>query len=123
MDTEVENWISNLTVEQRNIANRLREIILTTGPDLTEEFKWKQPCYSGNSLVRYLPKASDHVTLGFFAGADTHDYDIGGFLSWFSAGSSFRFCRSRDSSVDRLWAQPQLGRERVTFSGSRRGRT
>jgi uncharacterized protein YdeI (YjbR/CyaY-like superfamily) len=53
---------------------RLRNIALTSG--LSEEWKWRQPCYTyqGNNVI-ILASLKDCCTLGFFKGAllqDTH---------------------------------------------------
>jgi hypothetical protein len=73
MDVKVKKWFSSLTVEQRRIADALRELILSRESLLTEEFKWNQPCYIGNSMVCYLQKAKKHVALGFREGAKLTD--------------------------------------------------
>jgi hypothetical protein len=59
---EVRKYIDNLKAPQREIAERLRDIILKTLPDMKEEFKMGVPWYEGKFYVVAL---KDHVNLGF----------------------------------------------------------
>lgn len=60
--TEVEKYIKNQKSPQREIAQRLRDTILKTLPDIKEEFKMGVPWYEGKYYVVAL---RDHVNLGF----------------------------------------------------------
>ena len=73
MNADVENWFAGLAEEQRTIAEALRGLVLSRAPELREELKWGQPCYSGRSLVCHIQKARKHVALGFAEGARLDD--------------------------------------------------
>lgn len=60
--TEVEKYIENQKSPQREIVQRLRDTIVKTLPDITEESKMGVPWYEGKFYVVAL---RDHVNLGF----------------------------------------------------------
>jgi hypothetical protein len=60
--TQVEKYIENQKSPQREIVQRLRDIILKTVADIKEEFKMGVPWYEGKFYVVAL---RDHVNLGF----------------------------------------------------------
>jgi hypothetical protein len=62
MDEEVSEYIENQKSPQKEICQRLREIILKTFPTIKEEMKWGVPNY-GN--LYYFVVLKDHVNLGF----------------------------------------------------------
>ena len=62
MSTEVEKYVENQKSPQREIVQRLRDMILKTFPDIKEEFKMCVPWYEGKFYVVAL---RDHVNLGF----------------------------------------------------------
>ena len=62
MDKKVENYIENQKSPQREICQKLREIILKTFPNIHEEMKWGVPYYEGKY---YIVALKDHVNLGF----------------------------------------------------------
>ena len=72
-DKNVDSWISEHDPALRQIAETLRNIILSTEPDLTESIKWSQPVYSRKGRVCYLSATERYVSLGFFNGASLTD--------------------------------------------------
>ena len=62
MSAEVERYVENQKSPQREIAQRLRDMILKTLPGIREEFKMGVPWYEGKFYVVAL---KDHVNLGF----------------------------------------------------------
>jgi hypothetical protein len=60
--TQVEKYVKKQKSPQREIVQRLRDIILKTLPDIKEEFKMGVPWYEGKFYVVAL---RDHVNLGF----------------------------------------------------------
>jgi hypothetical protein len=62
MSAEVERYVENQKSPQREIVQRLRDMILKTFPDIKEEFKMGVPWYEGKFYVVAL---RDHVNLGF----------------------------------------------------------
>ena len=73
MNGKVKDWFENLSESQRQKLDELRQLILESDREFTEEIKWGQPCYSVNKLVCYLQKAKEYVTIGFQKGAHLED--------------------------------------------------
>lgn len=69
----VDSWISEHDPSLRQIAEALRNLILSIGPDLKESVKWGNPMYQGNDRVLYLSATETYVSLGFFDGASLDD--------------------------------------------------
>lgn len=62
-DKKVDEYIEKQKSPQKEICQRLRQLIFNTFPDITEEMKWGVPAY-GNGKY-YLVALKDHVNLGF----------------------------------------------------------
>ena len=62
MDKEVETYIGKQKSPQKEIAEKLRKIILKTFPNINEELKMGVPWYEGKC---YIVALKDHVNLGF----------------------------------------------------------
>ena len=63
MDIEVENYIEKQKSPQKEICQKLREIIFQTIPEIKEEMKWGVPTYANGKY--YIVALKDHVNLGF----------------------------------------------------------
>jgi hypothetical protein len=63
MTENVESYIKKQPSSQREICERLREIILRALPHVREEIKWGVPTYDGGAY--YIVALKDHVNLGF----------------------------------------------------------
>ena len=63
MTENVESYIKKQPSPQREICERLREIILRALPHVREEIKWGVPTYDGGAY--YIVALKDHVNLGF----------------------------------------------------------
>lgn len=63
MTENVESYIKKQPSPQREICERLREIILRALPHVREEMKWGVPTYDGGAY--YIVALKDHVNLGF----------------------------------------------------------
>ena len=62
MDGKVENYIEKQESPQKEICQKLREIILKTFPGIREEMKFGVLWYEGKY---YVVSLKDHVNLGF----------------------------------------------------------
>ena len=62
MDEGVKRYIEKQKSPQKEIIQKLREIILKTFPNINEEMKLGVPWYEGKY---YLVALKDHVNLGF----------------------------------------------------------
>jgi hypothetical protein len=59
---EIEKYVERQKSPQREIVQRLREMILKSFPNIKEEFKMGVPWYEG---TYYIVALKDHVNLGF----------------------------------------------------------
>jgi hypothetical protein len=62
MDEKVKEYLDKQKTPQKEICQKLREIILGTFPNIKEEMKWGVPNY-GN--LYYYVALKNHVNLGF----------------------------------------------------------
>lgn len=62
MNGEVDSYIEKQKSPQKEICQKLREIILKTFPGIKEEMKYGVPWYEGKY---YIVALKDHVNLGF----------------------------------------------------------
>ncbi|MCO6466915.1 MAG: DUF1801 domain-containing protein [Bradyrhizobiaceae bacterium] len=69
----VDAYVSQLRGWQREVVNKLRQLIKTQAPEVKEGIMWSQPVYSGNGPVVYLKAFSDHVNMGFWRGNEISD--------------------------------------------------
>lgn len=70
MDPKVQAYIKKQGTPQREIVEKLRDIILRNYPDIKEEFKMGVPWYEGKY---YLVALKDHVNMGFSIDGLTED--------------------------------------------------
>ncbi|MGD8546003.1 MAG: DUF1801 domain-containing protein [Candidatus Bathyarchaeota archaeon] len=63
MKVEVEKYIEKQTSPQKEICQKLREIIIRTFPAVEKEMKWGVPTYANGKY--YIVALKDHVNLGF----------------------------------------------------------
>jgi hypothetical protein len=63
MTENVESYIKKQPSPQREICERLREVILRALPQIREEIKWGVPTYDDGAY--YIVALKDHVNLGF----------------------------------------------------------
>lgn len=63
MTENVDSYINKQPSPQREICERLRDVILRALPHVREEMKWGVPTYDGG--IYYIVALKDHVNLGF----------------------------------------------------------
>jgi uncharacterized protein YdhG (YjbR/CyaY superfamily) len=63
MDKQVDDYIEKQTSPQKEICQKLRQIIFKTFPDIEEEMKWGVPSYGKGRY--YFVALKKHVNLGF----------------------------------------------------------
>lgn len=63
MNKAVDDYLEKQKSPQREICQKLREIIFKTMPGIKEEMKWGVPTYADGRY--YLVALKDHVNLGF----------------------------------------------------------
>ena len=69
----VDSWMSELDPSLRQIAETLRNIVLSAEPELRESVKWSNPIYEKNGKVFYIAATDRYATLGFFNGVALTD--------------------------------------------------
>ena len=71
---KVTEYIASLPSPQKEICQSLRELILETFPQMTEEFKWNYPAYYyDGKRICLVSGFKEHVTLELFYGAHLQD--------------------------------------------------
>lgn len=63
MNKKVDKYIEKQKTPQKEICQKLRQIIFNTIPDIVEEMKWGVPSYDNGNY--YMVALKDHVNLGF----------------------------------------------------------
>lgn len=63
---DVTDFIQRAPEEQRAILEEIRQLIFSTVPNATEQFKWKRPVYALEKDFCYVKTTKKHVTFGFF---------------------------------------------------------
>ena len=62
-----------LTAGQAEIVNSLRQLIRAAAPKASESLKWGQPVYEENGPFAYIKPSKNHITFGFWRGAELTD--------------------------------------------------
>ena len=68
MNEKVTAYVEGFTDWRGETLLKLRDIINTSGPELTEDFKWAVPVWTYNGLVGAISAFKDHVKINFFKG-------------------------------------------------------
>jgi hypothetical protein len=80
MDDKVKQYIDKQKSPQKEICQRLRQLIISTFPKIEEEMKWGVPAFGGGKY--YIVALKDHVNIGFSLKGLTKDdeklFDGGG---------------------------------------------
>jgi hypothetical protein len=69
----VESWLAERDPSIRLVCETLRNMIVSTAPQLAEPIKWGNPVHTGNGNVLYLSSADTYASLGFFNRASLTD--------------------------------------------------
>ncbi len=70
---DVDAVVAKLKPPQKEIAQRLRELVLDTDPELKEQFKWRNPTYTRKGNVCWIIFYKDHTDFGFSKGTSLSD--------------------------------------------------
>lgn len=72
--SDVDKYIADLDANSKTLVIALRNFIVSEFPQLTEEFKWKQPVYiSAGKDVVYIAATQSGANFGFIKGAILND--------------------------------------------------
>lgn len=71
----VEAYVAAMGAELAAAGERLRRLVLSAAPSATESIKWGQPVYEDAGPFCYFKAAADHITFGFWRGAELDDPD------------------------------------------------
>lgn len=69
----VDEYAKAMSVEHQAILAELRAIIKAAAPKATAAIKWAQPVYEENGPLLFIRNAKNHVTIGFWRGAQLDD--------------------------------------------------
>lgn len=67
MNTQVSDYIAQAAPDQRQIMETIRQLIHSSVPEVSEEFKWSRPVFRTSKDFAYFKTAKAYVTLGFFS--------------------------------------------------------
>jgi len=70
MNTQVDAFIDALEIEQQQIANTIRNILLTKVDGIEEKFSFKTPFYHYFGMFCYISKVKEGIELCFCRGKD-----------------------------------------------------
>lgn len=70
MNRKVDDYIESLPDAKREIAEALRELILTTVPQVEEKLSFKIPFYHYFGMFCYLNEVEEGIDVGFCRGKD-----------------------------------------------------
>lgn len=69
----IDKHIASLDDWRGELMAKLRKVINSADPSLTEEWKWEIPVWSSNGSVCALGAFKDHLKINFFKGASLPD--------------------------------------------------
>ncbi|WP_018478547.1 DUF1801 domain-containing protein [Pontibacter roseus] len=75
MNEQVTAYIKCAPSEQKQMMEAVRQLIHSSVPDVSEEFKWSRPVFRAAKDFAYLKTAKAYVTLGFFNFEKLEDKD------------------------------------------------
>jgi hypothetical protein len=88
---QITQYINELADWRGRLLARLRQLILTADPSLTEEWKWGTPVWSQHGNVVAVGVFKNHLKINFFKGASLPDPH-----NLFNAGLDAKAMRSID---------------------------
>lgn len=69
-----DGWFKKQSLAQKKIITKLRKLVKTVAPKLTEDSKWTNGVWlKGGLPIIYIHTKPDHLQFGFFAGAQLSD--------------------------------------------------
>jgi hypothetical protein len=99
----INHQIAELADWRGRLLARLRQLILETDSELTEEWKWETPVWTYKGMVCSAAAFKDHVKLNFFKGASLPDPS-----GLFNAGLDAKAMRAIDFSEGDSLNEPAL---------------
>lgn len=67
-------WYKDRSLSQKRIITKLRKLVAKVAPSLVESSKWTNGVWlKGDLPIIYCHTSTDHIQLGFFAGAKIND--------------------------------------------------
>ena len=66
MNAEVTDFINRAPSGQKQVMEKIRELLHESVPGVTEEFKWSRPVFKAKKDFAYLQTTKATVNLGFF---------------------------------------------------------
>ncbi len=75
MNSQITEYIKNSPDQQREIMEKIRQLIHDSVPTVVEEFKWSRPVFKSKKDFAYLKTAKSYVNLGFMDFSKLDDPD------------------------------------------------
>ena len=76
MDTKIKSWLTKLPTKKRSLALKLRSVVLSIDPSITDTVKWSNITFAnpkGNIAWLLNYETTEYINLGFFKGAKLSD--------------------------------------------------
>jgi hypothetical protein len=100
---QITNLITGLGDWRGKTLSGLRQLVLDTVPEISEEWKWGTPVWTHNGLVCAAGVFKDHVKLNFFKGAALEDPK-----GMFNTGLDAKATRAIDFTAGEMLDVPAL---------------
>lgn len=70
----VEEYVSKVAPWQRDVIQKLRNVLKSAAPNASESIKWGQPVYEHKGPFAYIKAHAAQVNFGFWRGAELDDH-------------------------------------------------
>jgi hypothetical protein len=70
---EVDEYVSKVVPWQRDVIQKLRNVLKSAAPHASESIKWGQPVYEHKGPFAYIKAHAAQVNFGFWRGAELDD--------------------------------------------------
>lgn len=70
----VEEYVSKVAPWQRDVIQKLRNVLKSVAPHASESIKWGQPVYEHKGPFAYIKAHAAQVNFGFWRGAELDDH-------------------------------------------------
>ncbi len=70
---QIDKMIASTDGWKGTLLKDLRDLILTTSPEIKEEWKWEVPVFTYNGMICAISAFKTHVKINFFKGAQLID--------------------------------------------------
>ncbi|MBM3898404.1 MAG: DUF1801 domain-containing protein [Thaumarchaeota archaeon] len=75
MDSEVKEWLDDLSPEKKSFAMKVREIVFNADPSIKETIKWGSLTFISNGNIAWIINypQKEYINFGFFRATELSD--------------------------------------------------